>query len=380
MRVVLVALALSLPLLFAPVAQSATWVVRLTTDAGIPCDVGAAGPDVTDQINAVIAAVPEDATVILECLYKIDHAVWVKGKRNFRFARLVTKPRAEVGFIRYDQTNTELSKRDPRYAYWFPYVQVSNSSRLYLADFTIRGPLAEATYDASRERAHAFSIQAGATDVIVKFVDVTGVHGDVVRIGALPSEAAPVQISFSWITSRFNGRQMIALIAGQGLFFRNLTLRDGARSGIDHEPGPPLMGYPACGVANVLVENSTFQDMKNYGLGLHPNTSCDWVIRRSSFVGGLGINLVYDAVNYPQPHTNILLEDVGIDGGGVTVAKAVNFVVRRGSWRLTVPRVSILVGTGSVERLEAISTKAIPPVCLSGLIDLGGNVGVGTCP
>ncbi len=101
---ILLAIFISALLLTTPQTSSAaTTTVRLTMDRRVPCATGPNGPEVSDRINAEIAGLPEDAVLLLECVYRIDKTVRILDKSRLRIARSLSVARAQAGFIRYTQ-------------------------------------------------------------------------------------------------------------------------------------------------------------------------------------------------------------------------------------------------------------------------------------
>lgn len=359
-----------------PIPPTGTY--RLTTDLGVPANTAI---DVSEKITSAIGNLTPPATVILEGIYFINHSVRIWNTNDITILGSGDK----TGFVRYQQ---DVDPADWAHGIpWFSYISIRNSSRITLQNFNITGPLKERKYNSSIEQSHAFSIGSAAYNVIIKDINVTGVNGDVLRIGGSSKEPKPSFITMERVNSKINGRQGIALVWGEFITIRNVTIELTARSGIDVEP---LFTYPAGAVSDVLIEDSALLDYKNIGVGLHKDVpSYRFTMRRVTFRGGLSLGKLTAVIG--KEHKDVMLEDVNYDyrtnyppegslGDFSSSPPVVNLSIIRARWHFN-KGPAIINGTSGQVRDSVFTSDStnVIVVCIDPKIISINNIGAGYC-
>ena len=350
--------------------------VRLTTDKQVPCDTGVAGPDVSGQINTVISALPNDITVVIECRYKIDLPVIVKGKQKFRFVLPVGFAPGQAGFVRYAQGQKPSTW--PHAQPFYSYVHFEDLTDLFVDGIVIAGPLATRSYDALLESAHAMEFFA-VRGALVKRVSISGVHGDVAYFGkGMPKNQDIVLIDTS---GRINGRQGVGIIYVTRLTMQRVILQLSARTCLDIEP---LSSLGPGAVSDLLFEDSSCLDYVNFGFGTHEITTYRVTLRRATFRGGLGLGKYMAGV---PAHDGLTMEDVIYTFDSARSRSAfeiqpgtTGIAILRANWRFRGARSAGLQGTGTVRDSIFSNEQGLVGACLGPNMVGTNNTGTVSCP
>ena len=356
---------------------------RLTTDLGVPCG----DTDVAAQINEALAGLPGGTLVWLECVYLVGSTVLVPEGLTIAKAPEV----AEAGVRRTVQGTPPADW--PRGVPYFAYLAIRGSD-VVVEDLVVRGPLAMRGYEAELETAHAVMVAGAYSNIAIRRLDISGVHGDVFYFGDPDVDHIPSDVLVEDVHSVINGRQAIGLSAGRRLTFRRVTIEQTARSAIDVEP---LFTRPPGMVQDLLFEDCAFLDYKNVGFGLHPNTTYRVTIRRTQFRGGIDLARLRsddmpDATGAVQPpHEDIVLDQVTYDyhspfpqtssfAGSVSASGIVRLDVRGASWRVKRPAtLNCTSGSGSVTDSAFTSDDPPPSAQVGASMTESGNTGTGPC-
>lgn len=219
MRALLTAvlIAASLTVFFYP-AQATTRTVA------VPLTIDATGArDVTSELNAFLASVPNDSTVIFPAgrRHRIEGTLSLDGRRD-----LIIDGQGSTFFA--------TTEGDRNRAQW----EVQLSSRITLRAVKVVGANENAgvdgVFDVDREAQHAFDIQ-GSDHVTLDNVEAQDTYGDFVYVdkhAGVPATFITVQ------NSRFSGsgRQGIAVSSGEDVLITGNTIGDVRRSMFDFEP------------------------------------------------------------------------------------------------------------------------------------------------
>jgi hypothetical protein len=224
----------TLPTVPAPTGNMVT--VRL------PAGIDATGlTDVSDQLNAFFAALPNQRTVLFGAgaTYRIEKPVLIKDKTDLVLdgngARTITRSRG-------DRTRQ----------HW----RLLRGERIVIRDLTVvgahpAGGVEDGAYVATLEAQHGFNI-AGTRGLDLDRVTVSDVYGDFIYLGWDSSSkrwTEDVRIHHSTFTR--NGRQGIAFTGARRVRIDHNTISEVRRATFDLEPNGG-----ATGVEKVLVENN----------------------------------------------------------------------------------------------------------------------------
>lgn len=210
--------------LMIPVALSGERSVSASSVVA-PASVDATGTaDVTEQLKAFIASVPDGSTIAFpaRARYRIDGSLIIEGRKNLTFEG--------NGAEFFATTEADRNRR-----HWW----IRNSDGITIRDVVVRGAnpnagTGEAAYRSDREAQHGFDF-AGVKNVIVENVTVTDVYGDFVYIGRDKSGwSKHVTVRDSHFER--NGRQGIAITAGEDIKIERNKITEVRRSTFDIEP------------------------------------------------------------------------------------------------------------------------------------------------
>lgn len=190
----------------------------------VPLTIDATGRrDVTGALNAFLASVPNDSTVLFpaNARYRIDGSLLLENRRN-----LVIDGRGSTFFAVTEGVRNR--------SQW----KVQLSSGITLRSMTVIGAHENAgvdgVFDVEREAQHAYSLQ-GSDHITLDNVEGRNTYGDFVYI----DKHAGVPATFITVkNSRFSGagRQGIAVSSGEDVLITGNTIGDVRRSMFDFEP------------------------------------------------------------------------------------------------------------------------------------------------
>jgi hypothetical protein len=190
-----------------------------------PTSIDATGAtDVTMQLKGFIAGVPDGSTISFPAgaRYRIDGSLIIEGRNNLTFEG--------NGAEFFATTEADRNRR-----HWW----IRNSDGITIRDVVVRGAnpnagTGEAAYRSDREAQHGFDF-AGVKNVIVEKVTVTDVYGDFVYIGRDKSGWSK-QVTVRDSHFERNGRQGIAITAGEDIKIERNKITQVRRSTFDIEP------------------------------------------------------------------------------------------------------------------------------------------------
>ena len=190
-----------------------------------PTSIDATGAtDVTEQLKSFIAGVADGSTVFFPAgaRYRIDGSLIIEGRKNLTFEG--------NGAEFFATTEADRNRR-----HWW----IRNSDGITIRDVVVRGAnpnagTGEAAYRSDREAQHGFEF-AGVKNVIVENVTVTDVYGDFVYIGRDKSGWSK-QVTVRDSHFERNGRQGIAITAGEDIKIERNKITEVRRSTFDIEP------------------------------------------------------------------------------------------------------------------------------------------------
>jgi hypothetical protein len=201
--------------------------------------------DVTDAINAVLAALPNGTTVRFppNATYRIEGTLRVENKDG-----ITIDGQGSLFFAATDgnparSSDPELSVRYAirNRAHW----RVRRSRNITLRNMVIVGSSTscgpDGTFDRAREAQHGIDI-FGSADVLVERVDISRVWGDLVYVGG-PTPSTNVTVQDSRLVC--SSRQGIAIVHADRVTFQRSHLDQARRTLIDLEPnrtGDRLVG------------------------------------------------------------------------------------------------------------------------------------------
>jgi hypothetical protein len=267
----------------------------------VPDTIDATGAeDVTAQLTAFIAAVPDSSTIVFApaATYRVEGTLLLNERRSLRFLG--------NGATIVQRTTGAGTAPAPAFAATWPrrrsvWAAVGGSNLLWRG-FALRGAnphagLADAAYVVALEAQHGFDL-IGVRHVEIDSVTVTDVYGDFVYMGMTGGLwTGHVHIHNS--TFKRNGRQGFAITGAEDVLIENNVISDVRRTDIDLEPnstnggarritlrsnrfGPTRLNFLSslgqCGtITGVTIENNTLagQALK---IDVRPPPGC----RRSS--------------------------------------------------------------------------------------------------
>jgi hypothetical protein len=208
----------------------------------LPAGIDATGvTDVSDQLNAFFAALPNQRTVVFGAgaTYRIEKPVLIKDKTDLVIdgngARTITTSRG-------DRTRQ----------HW----RLLRGERIIIRDLTVVGAnpnagVAEGAYVLELEAQHGFNI-AGTRGLELDRVTVSDVYGDFIYLGFDSTSgrwSEDIRIHHSTLTR--NGRQGIAFTGSRRVRIDHNTISEVRRATFDLEPNGG-----ATGVEKVLIEDN----------------------------------------------------------------------------------------------------------------------------
>jgi hypothetical protein len=227
-----------------PPANASTVVVPDSVDA-----TGSA--DVTEQLKAFIASVPDGSTISFPAgaRYRIDASLIVEGRKNLTFEG--------NGAEFFATTEGDRERR-----HWW----IRNSDGITIRDVVVRGAnpnagLADDAYRADREGQHGFDF-AGVRNALLERVTVNDVYGDFVYLG-LHKSGWSRNITVRRSSFERNGRQGIAITAAEDVRIEQNRISEVRRSTFDIEPNGP--GWGARRV--MIVDNEIGRGRLNFIAG-----------------------------------------------------------------------------------------------------------------
>lgn len=223
----------------------------------VPGDIDATGAsDVTEALNGFIASVPDSTTIRFpaDAKYRIDGTLWIENRHGLSFegngATFFTTEPMPYGTTVNRQGETVNDPRNRNRSQW----SAKNSSGLIFRDMTVRGAnpaggIEEGAYVSALEAQHGFNL-VDVQDVLIEGVRVTDVFGDFVYIGGRQMSRG-VTIRDNHFER--NGRQGIAITAGEEVLIERNYIGQTRRASIDLEPNNALGG-----AKRVTIRENTF--------------------------------------------------------------------------------------------------------------------------
>jgi len=258
LRLISPALLLLAPLAAGP-AQVAPAGPVVTVPARIPADCSV---DVTAELSAWIAAVPNDTTLTFPAgaCYRIDDSLRLTDRWGLVFD-------GNGATLRAVADTPALAQRR--------HIWVSGGGRLVFRNLTIRGAnpragTAEEAYRADREFQHAFALQ-GVSDVRLERVAAYDVYGDFVYVGPDIGRGRTFRwsqrVTISDATFARNGRQGIAVVAGEDVLITRVSIRDVRRAVFNMEPTGDRWGARRVRITGNTTGRSRLLWFSSYGRG-----------------------------------------------------------------------------------------------------------------
>lgn len=262
----------------------------------VPTSIAAdCSDDVTAELNAWLASVPDGSTAVLgeNGCYRVEGTVLLAGREGFTLDGNGATLRA------LDDTTAASSRR---------HVTIDGGSDIVVHDLAVVGtnPDGGNLYVASKETQHGFELRS-VSGVVLERVSVTDVYGDFVLVrndgtGTAPSSDVIIRGS---VFAR-NGRQGIAVTGGDGVVIEHNSMDAMRRAAFDLEPNASSqatsvtirenqMGdnrlFWIAGGGNGLIRNITVQ-----GNVMAPGTGGGGIISTGAGQGGRGGWLVENNV------------------------------------------------------------------------------------
>jgi hypothetical protein len=188
--------------------------------------------DVTDELNRVLANLPDGSTLTLphDARYRIEGTVAIAGKRN-----ITVEGNGALTFV------TEQGR--PNRSHWL----VRNSDDIVIRNLTVRGPhasggIAGDAYVPELEAQHGIRVE-GVSGLELDHVEVTDVYGDFVYLGRdQDTRDWTEHVSIHDGVFARNGRQGIAITAARHVTIERNEISETRRSTIDLEPNVASAG------------------------------------------------------------------------------------------------------------------------------------------
>lgn len=203
-----------------------------TKIAVVPASIDATGAnDVTDELNSFLSFLSDGTTVRFpaEGRFRIEGTVRIDEKD-----RMVIEGN---GATLFSKSQGGLKRR---------HLEVTGGTNLTISRLTIAGShpeggLGDNAYQAKLEGQHGISI-LGTSGVNIDDVTITDVYGDFIYLGRSDDGRWARRIWIHDSTLTRNGRQGIAIVAGQDVVIERNDISQVARSTIDLEPNAPSGG------------------------------------------------------------------------------------------------------------------------------------------
>ncbi len=233
----------------------------------------------TTELNAFLATVQPDTTVDFPAggRFRVEgvvtllqrHRVTIEGHGSTLFASTDGRD-ARPPFFNYR-------------AHWprsRDHLLIRSSSDLVIHDLTVEGPNREGTFRAELEAQAGFDI-IRSQHVTLDGVTARATYGDGVYV-----VGASTDVVVKNCTLDHNGRQGVAVVAGQRVTVEGCTINDTGRSAIDLEPGHGM-------VRTVHVQDNHVNRTTNFllaAVGAGAGVQDVW-LERNTVTGGKGVSL-----------------------------------------------------------------------------------------
>ncbi len=195
--------------------------------------------DVTAQLVTWIASVPDNSTLQFRegACYRIDDSLRIEDRRGLVFEG-------------NGATFKAVSEPDPRRR----HILIVGGSDLVFRNLTVQGAHPHAgtgleAYQAAREFQHAFALQ-GVQGVLLDRVRAFDVYGDFVYIGPGRAEEWSRRVTVRDSTFERNGRQGIAVVAGEDVLISGNRIGQVRRATFDIEPTTATWGARRVRIVN----------------------------------------------------------------------------------------------------------------------------------
>jgi hypothetical protein len=254
----------------------------------VPASIDAAGgADVTDQLLAFFASVPDSSTITFpaNATYRIENTLLLKdrfaltfeGNGATFFATTTGSGVTPDPLIRGAPGDWPRGRR-----HWM----FVGGGGITIKNITIRGAnpyagLSDSAYNAALEAQHGIEFMA-VNGSEVSGVTITDIYGDFL----LASPLGTTWSSNAWWhgnTLSRNGRQGIAVTGGQDLLFEHNTMTEIRRSAFDLEPWSGAGGFKRVTIRNNTISGIRLNFLANQGSGT--STQEDLTVENNTVLG-----------------------------------------------------------------------------------------------
>lgn len=294
----------------------------------VPSNIDATGArDVTAELNAFFAGLADGTTVRFarDAHYDVEGILFLSGKRSITIE-------GQGATIEAKTDGAGVAVPRPSYRGQWPrsraHVVVEDTSGLTVRDLTVRGPNASGAYRPALEAQAAFVIKA-SSGVTFDRVALRDTYGDGAYI--VGSSSA---IRLRDCTLDHNGRQGVAVVAGENITVERCAIRNTGRSAVDLEPGFGPAG-------NVRVQDNEISDVGNLMLaaGGGGNGVTDVWFQRNRVHGGRGVSVYAGNDRFLRTGIHVLDNvgdgtSAGLDGALMTFVRFDGVEVRGNTQRV----------------------------------------------
>ncbi len=265
------------------------------TAVDVPAAIDATGGrDVTAELNLFLATVKPDTTVNFPAngRFRVEGAVTVLQKR-----RVTIEGHGSTLFAATDGRDA----KPPFFNYrskWprsRDHVLIRASSDLVIHDLTVEGPNRAGTFRAELEAQAGFDI-IRSQRVTLDGVTVRATFGDGVYVVGRSTDVVVKNCTLD-----HNGRQGVAVVAGERVTVQGCTIDDTGRSAIDLEPGH---GF----VRTVHVQDNHVNRTTNFllaAVGAGTGVQDVW-LERNTVTGGKGVSIFVGTERSVRPGIHVI--------------------------------------------------------------------------
>jgi hypothetical protein len=207
--------------------------------------------DVSDQMAAFLASVPDGSTVTLRAggLYRMEKTFSITRRRDLTI-------RGNGATVKFTTPGDGSTAADAKSTRARPNVRIIDSSGISISDLHVIGAnplggLADAAYQPGYEAQHGFDV-LNSTRVSLIGCSATDTFGDFIYIGGgYGNLSRSTDVLVRGFTGLRSGRQGITMTEASRIVIENSTLSEIRRSTIDFEPESA-----AASVDNVTIRNN----------------------------------------------------------------------------------------------------------------------------